>query len=93
MKYDFGLPAARGADTAHQQALIRHAGCSLDTITVDFSVIWSPTYQVPVLWFSLQQLPRHGLSGLDAVYQYLVPDLQKSGVRQVGILGGVSMAV
>ena len=60
---------------------------------VEFSIVLSPTYQVPVLWFTFHQVPLHGPNGLDAVYHYLVPDLLEAGVRRVGILGGISMAV
>src|ERR1700733_2207549 len=93
MKYYFGQGALRDADTAYQQVLIRHPTSGCESIVVDFSILLSPTYQVPVLWFTIHEVPLHGPSGLDAVYQYLVPDLQKSGIRQVGILGGISMAV
>lgn len=60
---------------------------------VEFSVTLSPTYQVPVLWFILRQLPSDGPTGIDAVYHYLVPDTQQAGLRQVGVMGGISMAV
>jgi ubiquitin-like-conjugating enzyme ATG10 len=81
------------ADTSDQQALIRHSPSGCESIAVDLSILLSPTYQVPVLWFTAHEVPLHGPSGLDAVYHYLVPDLQKCGIRQVGILGGISMAV
>lgn len=83
----------RGADRVHQQTLKRHPKPGFKTITVDFSIILSPTYQVPVLWFMPCQLPEHGTWDLDTVYQYLVPKPQHARVRQVGILGGISMAV
>jgi ubiquitin-like-conjugating enzyme ATG10 len=82
-----------GADTVLQQILRRHPKSGHSTVIVDFSIVLSPTYQVPVLWFTPCQLPLHGPWGLDAVYHYLVPSIQQAGVRQVGILGGISMAV
>src|SRR2546423_605652 len=72
---------------------MRYNGSGPESVTVDFSIIVSPTYRVPVLWFTLHQVSLNGLSGLDAVYQYLVPSLQKDGARNIGILGGISMAV
>lgn len=63
------------------------------TITVDFSIIMSPTYQVPVLWFVFTSLPRAGPQGINAVYQYLVPIAFEAQVEDVGVMGGISIAV
>lgn len=60
---------------------------------MEFSIVMSPTYQVPVLWFILTGLPRDGPQGIDAVYWYLVPTASHVGVKGVGVMGGVSMAV
>jgi Autophagocytosis associated protein, active-site domain len=91
--YAFCKCFVKGADTVYQQTLMRHPQSSQKTVIVDFSIALSPTYQVPVLWFTPNQLLLNGPWGLDTVYQYLVPTLQKDQVRQVGILGGISMAV
>ena len=63
------------------------------TITVDFSIIMSPTYQVPVLWFIFTGLPRAGPQGINGVYQYLVPIAFKAQVEDMGVMGGISIAV
>lgn len=91
--YAFFKCSVKGADTVYQQTLIRHPLLGHKTVIVDFSVILSPTYQVPVLWFAPGQLPLKSTWDLDTVYQHLVPKLQQDPVRQVGILGGISMAV
>ncbi|EXJ65246.1 hypothetical protein A1O7_01587 [Cladophialophora yegresii CBS 114405] len=61
-------------------------------LIVDFSIILSPTYCVPVLWFSC----RHGLEkrpiALDQVYEQLVPQPSCAPLRGVGVLGGISVA-
>lgn len=53
----------------------------------------SPTYQVPVLWFTLTGLPLDGPQSMDAVYQYLVPPSSRAEIKDLGVMGGVSMAV
>jgi len=62
-------------------------------VTVEFSITLSPVYEVPVLWFTFQSIPSSGPQGIDAVYEYLVPRQRESGLRQVGVMGAISMAV
>jgi Autophagocytosis associated protein, active-site domain len=64
-----------------------------DTILVEFSILRSPIYQVPVLWFTLNAVPSNALTGIEAIYQYLVPETTRPGLRQIGVMGGISMAV
>lgn len=64
-----------------------------DTLHVEFSVLWSPTYHVPVLWFTLNHVLPGVPPGVEAVYQYLVPETTRSGLRQIGVIGGISIAV
>jgi len=46
-----------------------------------------------VLWFSLCQPGRGEAQSLEAVYQYLVPQPSQDGLRQLGVIGGISIAV
>lgn len=64
-----------------------------ETIYIEYSIVRSPAYQVPVLWFTLNRVPAGITTGIDAVYQYLVPEATRSGLRQVGIMGAISIAV
>lgn len=64
-----------------------------DTILVEFSVLRSSIYQVPVLWFTLNGVPSNVLAGIEAVYQHLVPETTRSCLRQISVMGGISMAV
>jgi Autophagocytosis associated protein, active-site domain len=53
-----------------------------------------PTYQTPVLWFSLHDLPSCEVAlDIETVYRYLVPDQYKDHLRTVGVIGGISAAV
>ncbi|KAJ5611536.1 Autophagy-related protein 3 [Penicillium herquei] len=60
-------------------------------LQVDYDIVLSPTYQVPVLYFALRWLHQNGPIGLDAVYQYLVPEQYQTQVKSVGVMGGISL--
>ncbi|KAL2402841.1 hypothetical protein ABEF93_005185 [Exophiala dermatitidis] len=63
------------------------------SLTVDFSITLSPTYYVPVLWFSCQA-PSSGGKPLriEQVYDWLVPHRFRMSLGNVGVMGGISMA-
>ncbi|KAL4776222.1 hypothetical protein BDW60DRAFT_224058 [Aspergillus nidulans var. acristatus] len=94
---DYGGPARslQTEDTADLQleaweedseALIRTSNsCELQ---VDYDILLSPTYQVPVLYFVLRRTDKS--LGLDEVYDYLVPDQCRRYIRNMGIIGGIS---
>lgn len=59
---------------------------------IHFQVHYHQTYQVPVLYFFLRDMP--GCRQIiDQVYQYVVDDQWKSTVREVGVIGGISQTV
>ncbi|KAL4975774.1 hypothetical protein BDW66DRAFT_160223 [Aspergillus desertorum] len=68
------------------EALIRTS--SMRELQVDYDVLLSPTYQVPVLYFVLRQADK--LLGIDEVYDYLVPEHYRKNMQNVGIMGGIS---
>ncbi|KAL4812226.1 hypothetical protein BDW67DRAFT_129299 [Aspergillus spinulosporus] len=68
------------------EALIRTSNSS--ELQVDYDILLSPTYQVPVLYFVLRRADKS--LGLDEVYHYLVPDQCRRTIRNMGIMGGIS---
>ncbi|KAJ9201133.1 hypothetical protein DTO027B5_7711 [Paecilomyces variotii] len=72
------------------EALIRPA-YRAPRIEIEYSIVRSPTYQVPVLYFTWRHAPPAGPRGIDAVYTYLVPDQYKDELQAVGVLGAISM--
>ncbi|KAN0086711.1 hypothetical protein V8E54_000399 [Elaphomyces granulatus] len=68
------------------EALVRTS--NPDPLRVEYDIILSPTYRVPVLYFLLRNIPSEGPTGIDAVYQYLVPHHYRSPLGSVGIMGG-----
>lgn len=71
-----------------QEALVR----TQPSLQIDYDIVFSPAYQVPVLYFSLKS-HNHGPLGLDAVYQYVVPEQYRQEMKSVGVMGGISMGV
>ncbi|CAG8898395.1 unnamed protein product [Penicillium egyptiacum] len=60
------------------------------SLQIDYDILLSPTYQVPVLYFGLRW-HNHGPLGLDEVYQYVVPEQYRQQLKSVGVMGGISM--
>ncbi|KAJ5585316.1 uncharacterized protein N7459_005116 [Penicillium hispanicum] len=60
-------------------------------LQIDYDIVLSPTYQVPVLYFALRWNHCQGPVGLDAVYQYVVPEQYRKELKSVGIMGGISL--
>ncbi|KIX00416.1 uncharacterized protein Z518_10555 [Rhinocladiella mackenziei CBS 650.93] len=78
-------------DTIYHNTLVPRGNGS-DFLIVDFSITISPTYQVPVLWFSCHfGLDQKPLS-LDQVYRWMVPQTLHDSLRRVSVMGGISMA-
>ncbi|KAL2864561.1 ATG3/ATG10 family protein [Aspergillus lucknowensis] len=69
------------------EALVRTSDTD-ETLQVDYDIVLSPSYQVPVLYFVLRQADK--LLGVDAVYRYLVLDRYRENIKSVGIMGGIS---
>ena len=61
--------------------------------SVEYHVIHSTSYQVPVLYFFLHNLPTQVPQNIDAVYEYIVPKLHHEALRGLGVLGGIGMIV
>ncbi|KAJ5085646.1 Atg10p [Penicillium argentinense] len=77
----------RSANTSPQEAVIRTSG--KPSLHIDYDIVLSPTYQVPVLYFTIREA-NQGPVGLDTVYQYVVPELYRKEVKSVGVMGGIS---
>ncbi|KAJ5973994.1 hypothetical protein N7481_011204 [Penicillium waksmanii] len=85
-------PAIKGIplNTSPQEALVRTDGHP--KLHIEYEILLSPTYQVPVLYFVLHW-DNQGPIGLDAVYRYLVPESYRKQLKNVGVMGGISFGV
>ncbi|KAJ5961067.1 uncharacterized protein N7479_008217 [Penicillium vulpinum] len=77
-------------DSSLQEALVRAK--PEPRLQIDYDILLSPTYQVPVLYFGLRW-HNHGPLGLDEVYQYVVPERYRQELKSFGVMGGISMGV
>ncbi|KAL4940804.1 hypothetical protein BDV06DRAFT_14203 [Aspergillus oleicola] len=59
-----------------------------ERLQVDYDIVLSPTYQVPVLYFVLRRMGKP--LGLNEVYNHLVPSQYRKSIQGVGIMGGIS---
>lgn len=64
-----------------------------DRPVIDFSMVLSATYQVPLLYFALSSSGPIHLSDLDVVYSHVVSPGLLGALQQVGVMGGISIAV
>ncbi len=72
---------------------IYHSHPSPTVSLVEYHILHSTSYRVPVLHFFLHNLPPSISHDIDTVYEILVPKHLRSGVRNVGVMGGIGRTV
>ena len=60
---------------------------------VEFDVLLSPTYRVPVLYFCLADVPPEFSRDLDFVYRFVVAQNSLAELQATSVMGGISMQV
>ena len=60
---------------------------------VEYDIVLSPTYQVPVLYFRIRDARCALPPSIDTLYRYVIPEQFKSQVESFGIIGGITMTV
>lgn len=60
-------------------------------LMVEYDIVLSPTYQVPVLYFRIRDAGCAFPPSIDTLYQYVIPEQFKSQVEGFGIIGGITM--
>lgn len=63
------------------------------SITVEYDILLSQTYCVPVLYFLVVKGLSTTLLDIDFIYQHLVPESQVPELQHVGVMGGITMTV
>lgn len=58
---------------------------------VVYDIIHSPSFEVPVLYLTLKNLPSGRPPSIDKLYQILVPDGHKASMQAVGQMGALSL--
>lgn len=60
-------------------------------LMVEYDIVLSPTYQVPVLYFRIRDAGCALPPSIDTLYRYVIPEQFKSQVESFGIIGGITM--
>lgn len=76
-----------------RQAAIYHSQEFSTAPSVDYHIIYSSSYRVPVLYFLIHDLPPAESRSIETVYRLLVPRHLEDGTRHVGVMGGIGMTV
>lgn len=64
------------------------------TIPVEYHIILSATYRVPVLYFQLlHPLNKAGANSVAQILEHIVPVLLRDQIESVGVLGAISLTV
>jgi ubiquitin-like-conjugating enzyme ATG10 len=58
---------------------------------VEYSIALSQIYRVPVLYFNFVNVPMEQARNVDTVYEHLVPSHFKDPLKEIGVMGGISM--
>ncbi|KAF9088841.1 hypothetical protein BGX23_007092 [Mortierella sp. AD031] len=62
---------------------------TLDFLSVNYHIVFSPSYQVPVLYFNAYR-PDGAAISLEEIYESLVPEEWRGAIRNAGLNGGIS---
>ena len=66
---------------------------SLNRLRIEYEILLSPSYRVPVLYFRIRDGRTQLITDVDVVYNRIVPQVYREQLHDVGIIGGISMAV
>ncbi|KAF8949505.1 E2-like conjugating enzyme atg10 [Haplosporangium gracile] len=67
----------------------KSAETTLNYLSVNYHIVFSPSYQVPVLYFNAYR-PDGAAISLEEIYESLVPEEWRAAIRNAGLNGGIS---
>jgi ubiquitin-like-conjugating enzyme ATG10 len=62
-------------------------------VTVEYHIVLSPSYQVPVLYFNIKDPSYRSPPTMDTLYRHLIPPHFKAQAENVGVIGGITVTV
>lgn len=62
-------------------------------VVIEYDIILSPSYQVPVLYFSIRDPGFKFPPTMENLYQHIIPPTYKDEARSAGIIGGITITV
>ena len=75
------------------QAALYHQPEPRKVPTVEYNIIYSITYGVPVLYLTLHDAKSRNQPQIESIYDLLVPSIYKDTLSTVGVLGSIGMTV
>lgn len=60
---------------------------------IHYDVVLSPSYRVPVLYFSISDIQHRYPPTMATLYSYVIPSCFKTQAEHVGVIGGVTVTV
>ncbi|KAF1982362.1 hypothetical protein K402DRAFT_340566 [Aulographum hederae CBS 113979] len=67
-----------------------HVASVSQVSTIEYDILLSPTYQVPVLCFTARK-PDNRPFSTEEIYSFVVPQSFKAQARDVGVMGAISV--
>jgi hypothetical protein len=83
-------------DEEVEQDVFQQDQSKLCHLVIEYSIVYSLSYQVPVLYFTVTKQMgsmKQPITALEEVYEYLVPASQEGHVKDNDILGAISSIV
>ncbi|KAG0281101.1 E2-like conjugating enzyme atg10 [Linnemannia exigua] len=87
--YDDGDGEEPGINSTQDPVIETSADITLDYLSVNYHIVFSPSYQVPVLYFNAYR-PDGAAISLEDIYDSLVPEEWRGAIRNAGLNGGIS---
>jgi ubiquitin-like-conjugating enzyme ATG10 len=75
------------------QEMLRHVEHRAAGSIVDYDVVFSISYQVPVLYVCVRGEDGQPVHDFKTMYDFVVPKPMTKALESIGIMGGVTLAV
>ncbi|KAF2474656.1 uncharacterized protein BDR25DRAFT_384036 [Lindgomyces ingoldianus] len=60
-------------------------------VVVEYDIVFSPSFQVPVLYFNIKDLLFRFPPTMDTLYRHLIPLQFRSQAEKAGVIGGITL--
>lgn len=70
---------------------MRPSNTELPGCIVEYDIVLSPSYCVPVVYFTIYDEHGSMITDINAMYETIVPPAYRDHLRSFGVMGGISM--
>lgn len=64
-----------------------------DSLVLEYDIILSPSYSVPVLYFGIKDAALRYPPTMETLYGHIIPEQYKSQAETPGVIGGITVTV